>query len=126
MSESWNVKAPRVRVVRPVHADPSGVDGPTPGQARGPRWRRTSTGLVVPVSVTDDLVEQRIVEQGVRLRRGAITGWAALRLLGGGYFDGLARDRRTRLRSRWPPTVTGSVRQGWLTYVGSGSRRARS
>jgi hypothetical protein len=53
--------------------------------------------LFVPATVTDDLVEQRIVEQGVRLHRGAITGWAALRLLGGGYFDGLARDGRTRL-----------------------------
>ncbi len=28
---------------------------------------------------------------------GAVTGWAALRLLGGGFFDGLEKDGRTRL-----------------------------
>jgi hypothetical protein len=28
---------------------------------------------------------------------GAVTGWASLRLLGGGFFDGLARDGQTRL-----------------------------
>jgi hypothetical protein len=50
----------------------------------------------VPAHAHDGLVEQRIVEQGVRLKQGAITGWAALRLLGGGYFDGLERDGRTR------------------------------
>jgi hypothetical protein len=42
-------------------------------------------------------VEQRILEQGTRLRHGALTGWAALRLLRGGYFDGLGRDGRTVL-----------------------------
>lgn len=79
-------------------ADPTGVAGPTSGQARGPRWRRTTPGLFVPAHVADDLVEQRIVEQGMRLRTGAVTGWAALRLLGAGYADGLGRDGRTRLR----------------------------
>jgi hypothetical protein len=72
--------------------------GPTKGQARGPHWRRTSENLYVPSSVQPGLVEQRIVEQGARVRRGAITGWAALRLLGGGYFDGLAPDGRTPMR----------------------------
>jgi hypothetical protein len=43
------------------------------------------------------LVEQRIIECAHRLRSGAVTGWAALRLLGGGYFDGLDRDGRTLL-----------------------------
>jgi hypothetical protein len=48
--------------------------------------------------VTDDLVEQRVLEQSVRLPiSGAVTGWAALRLHGGAYFDGLAKDGRTRL-----------------------------
>ncbi len=44
------------------------------------------------------LVEQRIIEQGRRLRHGAVTGWAALRLWGGGYFDGYERDGRTPIR----------------------------
>jgi hypothetical protein len=97
MSERWSPVAPRVVVVTPVPIDPSGQTGPTKGRAQGPRWRRTSEGLYVAASVSDDLVEQRIVEAGARLRRGVVTGWAALRLLGGGYFDGLAHDGRTRL-----------------------------
>ncbi len=52
--------------------------------------------MYVPVTVTPT-VEQRIIEQGVRLHSGAVTGWAALRLWGGGYFDGLDRDGRTPL-----------------------------
>jgi hypothetical protein len=95
---SWSLVAPSVRTVLPVRVDPSGREGPTRGQARGPGWRRSSTGLYVPVDADANLVEQRIVEQGARLQRGAITGGAALRLLGGGYFDGLADDGRTRLR----------------------------
>jgi hypothetical protein len=48
--------------------------------------------------VTDELVEQRILEQAMRIgRTGAVTGWAALRLHRGGFFDGLAEDGRTRL-----------------------------
>ncbi len=97
MSEEWGRVARRVRVVRPVGLDPTGQTGPTPGRSRGPYWRRTSTGLFVPADVRDDLVEQRIVEAAVRLKTGAVTGWAALRLHRGGYFDGLARDGRTRL-----------------------------
>jgi hypothetical protein len=97
MSEPWSPVAPRVRVVRPVRVDPTGRTGPTRGRAHGPGWRRTAEGLYVPAAVDDSLAEQRIVEQGARLTRGVVTGWAALRLLGGGYFDGLARDGRTRL-----------------------------
>lgn len=84
-------------VVPPVGIDPSGETGPTKGQAQGPSWRATSRGLYVPAHVSAELPEQRIVEQGARLRRGVITGWAALRLLGGGYFDGRARDGKTML-----------------------------
>jgi hypothetical protein len=52
----------------------------------------------VPSTVSDDVVEQRIVEQAARLpHRGAVTGWAALRLMGGAYFDGLAEGGTTRL-----------------------------
>jgi hypothetical protein len=97
VSTSWSAIAPRVRVVAPVRVDPTGRAGPTKAQAHGSRWRRTSEGLYVPSTVGDDLVEQRIIEQGARLSSGVITGWAALRLLGGGYFDGLGADGHSQL-----------------------------
>jgi len=44
------------------------------------------------------VVEQRILEQSMRLsEHGAVTGWASLRLAGGGFFDGLASDGKTAL-----------------------------
>jgi hypothetical protein len=96
MPHRWDPVAPPVTgLVLPVRMDPAGHAGPTRGQARGPRWRISSPGLVVPSHVTDDLVEQRIVEASAR--GGVVTGWAALRLHGGGFFDGLDRDGRTRL-----------------------------
>jgi hypothetical protein len=92
----WDPIAPPVTgLVSPVRIDPTGRAGPTRGQARGPHWRFSSPGLVVPAQVTDDLVEQRIVEAAAP--GGVVTGWAALRLHGGNFFDGLARDGRTRL-----------------------------
>lgn len=99
MSHRWDPVAPRVTgLVRPVRLDPEGQQGPTRGQARGRRWRQSTTGFYVPSAVTDELVEQRILEQAMRLgRTGAVTGWAALRLHRGGFFDGLATDGRTRL-----------------------------
>jgi hypothetical protein len=40
--------------------------------------------------VDDSVVEQRILEQGMRVRRnGAVTAWAALRWLGARYFEGV-------------------------------------
>jgi hypothetical protein len=98
VSESkWGVTAPRpTGLVHPVPIDPTGLRGPTRGQAQGGLWRRTSTGRYVPATVKSS-VEQRIIEQGVRLRTGAVTGWAALRLWGGGYFDGFDRDGRAPL-----------------------------
>jgi len=84
--------------VVPVHVDATGSTGPTRGQARGPRWRITSPGLVVPAETRDDLVEQRILEAHVGAGPSTVvSGWAALRLHGGGFFDGLARDGRTRM-----------------------------
>lgn len=78
----------RSRLVRPVSVDPAGLTGPTRGQARGPDWRRTSQGLHVPASV-ELTPEQRIVEGAAVLRKDeAVTGWAALRWLGGAWFDG--------------------------------------
>ncbi|HEY0952347.1 hypothetical protein [Nocardioides sp.] len=95
----WDPIAPPVTgLVLPVRVDPTGRAGPTRGQARGPGWRITSPGLVVPATVDDGLVEQRILEASARGGdRAVVTGWAALRLHGGGFFDGLARDGRTRL-----------------------------
>lgn len=85
-------------LVVPVRVDSRGVTGPTKPQSRGPNWRRTSPGRFVSVEVSDEYVEQRILEAWCRAGpRAVVTGWAALRLWGGGYFDGLARDGVTRL-----------------------------
>ena len=74
---------------------PWGTDGPTRGSARGPRYRRTSHGLYVPADV-ERTVEQRIVEAAALLHGwGGVTGWAALRWLGGCWFDGWQHDGRT-------------------------------
>lgn len=91
--------APRpVVLIPPTRLDPTGADGPTRGQARGRRWRRVGPGLYVPAQVSDDLPEQRIIEAAARLpAEGAVTGWAAGRLLGAGYLDGLMPDGLTRL-----------------------------
>lgn len=67
---------------------------PTAKQARGRRWRRTARGLVVPAE-PPSTVEQRIAEVGGTLPLGGmVTGWAALRLLGAGWFDGFDRSGR--------------------------------
>jgi hypothetical protein len=81
---------------RPVRLDPTGVDGPTRGQARGSKWRATSHGYYVPSTVDGTVPEQRILEQSVRLPDGgAVTGWAGCRLHGARFFDGLRPDGRT-------------------------------
>ena len=99
MHDRWQPRCPPAAgLTWPVPIDPDGTQGPTRGQARGPYWRRSSPGLYVPASVDAALVEQRILEQAQRLPDGgAVTGWAALRLAGGGFFDGLAPDGRTVL-----------------------------
>lgn len=99
MSERWQPICPTPPdLVTPRPIDPNGVTGPTPGQARGPGWRRTAPRLYVPASVGDEVVEQRILEQAQRLPdQGAVTGWAALRLHGGGFFDGLDSGDLRRL-----------------------------
>jgi hypothetical protein len=84
--------------VRPVRLDPAGISGPTRGQSHGRRWRRTSYGFYVPASVTDDLPEQRVMEQSVRLPAGgAVTGWAACRMHRAAFFDGVRPDGYTRI-----------------------------
>lgn len=78
------------RLVEPVAVDRDGVLGPTPGQARGTTWRRSSPALYVPSSVSRT-VEQRILEQARRLPvGGAVGGWASLRMLGAAYAEGVA------------------------------------
>lgn len=78
-----------VGLVRPVRVDPDGSSGPRRGTAAGPSWRTSSHGLVVPADVPQT-VEQRVLEAAVRLPEGGmVTGWAALRLAGAAYFDGL-------------------------------------
>ena len=73
-----------------MRVDRSGRRGPTLAQARSLAWRRTSQGLFVPAS-TEQSLEQRIVEAAAVLPAyGGVTGWAALRWLGGTWFDGLA------------------------------------
>lgn len=76
-------------LVRPARIDPTGLTGPTRGQAQRGRWRASSRGWHVPTSVDATVVEQRILEQAMRVRScGAITGWASLRWRGAAYFDG--------------------------------------
>ena len=83
----------RRHLVAPSLLDPNGLRGPTPGQARGPRWRRSSHGFYVPAWVDATLVEQRILEAGAALPGyGGVTGWAALRWLGGTWFTGKRAD----------------------------------
>ncbi|HET7196359.1 MAG TPA: hypothetical protein VFI99_15340 [Nocardioides sp.] len=75
-------------LVVPTAIDPTGVSGPTRGQAAGPRFRQTSPGRYVR-STAPELVEQRILEQAHRLHRyGAVTAWASLRWRGAHFFDG--------------------------------------
>jgi hypothetical protein len=94
MAHRWDLRSPEPHgLVWPVPLDPTGAEGPTRGQARGPRWRRTGHNLYVPAHVAPDRVEQRIVEAAARLPAGGlISGWAALRLHGVNFCDGLDRD----------------------------------
>lgn len=74
----------------PSRIDPGGLAGPTPGAARGPAWRRVAHGWYLPADADLDVVEQRILNQAVRLPPdGGLTGWACLRWRGARYFDGL-------------------------------------
>lgn len=96
--EHWQPRCTPPRgLVRPVPVDHSGERGPTKAQAAGPHWRRTSSNLYVPATVDRDIPEQRIIEQAARLAPGGVvTGWAACRLHGAAFFDGLMPDGRTR------------------------------
>lgn len=97
-------------LVLPSRLDPTGRHGPTPGQARGPGWRRTSRGYYVPSSVDGGRPEQRILEAAVLLpKEGGITGWAALRWWGGRWFEGTAASGREV--PVWLVTAAWDIRQ---------------
>ncbi len=83
-------------LVRPTRALPDNLTGPRPGQVRSRHWRQTTHGYWVPATVDDDLPEQRILEQSLRLPDGGVvTGWAGCRLARAAYFDGRERDGTT-------------------------------
>jgi hypothetical protein len=85
-------------VVVPRPPDPSGAAGPTPGQARGPHWRRVAPGHYVPSATDSAPRDQRIVEAIAGMPAdAAVTGWAALGWRGARWFDGLAADGLTSL-----------------------------
>lgn len=81
-------------LVTPVRIDPEGISGPTRGQTQGPKWRACAHGWYVPADTDSGRVEQRILEQSVRLGPGGVIGgWASLRWQGAAYFDGIDRGR---------------------------------
>lgn len=87
----------RPGLVLPRRADPTGERGPTPAQARGPHWRRTSQGRFVPAGTSVDSPEQRILEASVVLPLvGCVSGWSALRWVGGFWFTGVTADGSLR------------------------------
>jgi hypothetical protein len=96
MAHRWDPRSPEPReLVLPVHVDPTGVTGPTRGQARGPAWRSIGGGLYVPSDVATDRVEQRITEVFSRMPAGSlVSGWAALRMHRVNFCDG--RDQSLR------------------------------
>ncbi len=96
--DQWRPRCDRPDgIVLPARLDPGGRAGPTRGQSRGRAWRGIGRGFYVRADAPD-VVEQRIVELAMLLPVGGmVTGWAALRLFGGGFFDGLGPDGATTL-----------------------------
>jgi hypothetical protein len=76
----------RPGLVWPSAPDATGATGPTPGRARGPRYRKTSYGMYVPVGV-EPSGDQRIVEAAATFRAGVVSGWAGLKWLSARWFD---------------------------------------
>lgn len=99
VDDNWHPRClPPAGLVAPVRRSAEGGDGgPTPGALRGAAWLRVGRGWHVPAG-TPRTPEQRAYEVGARLRPdGLVTGWAALRLAGASWFEGLAEDGRTPL-----------------------------
>lgn len=99
-------------LVVPVRIDPTGEAGPTRGQAKRGGWQQCAHGWYVPAEVDGDVVEQRILEQAVRLpESGAVTGWASLRWRGATFFDGTAEGGRRVLPVPLRPGGVGNLRR---------------
>lgn len=82
----WDPARPTLE--RAYRVDPRGERGPTKGQVDGRYWRAVGPGWFRPVEPPAS-VEQRIVEASYRVPHdGGVTGWAALRWLGGRWFTG--------------------------------------
>lgn len=96
MDEHWHPRCPPpTGLIVPVRRGVDDRDGPTPGVLRGDLWRPTARGWHV-LATTGTSPEQRAFEVVARLPPGGlVTGWAALRLAGAAYFEGLRRDRTT-------------------------------
>lgn len=93
-------------------------DGLTAGQARGPGWVRTGSGLFVPSDVDRSSPQQRIVEWAARMPRyAALTGWAACLLHGAAWFDGRAPDGTTARPVGIVVGTRGSMRRDPTTTV---------
>lgn len=84
----------RRNLVAPVPVNPrDDCYGPTKRAAQLSRWRCTSHGRYVAWWVDGSVVEQRIVEAAaVKPAFAAVTGWGALRWLGGLWFTGVRSD----------------------------------
>ena len=94
--EIWRPRCdPPTGLWRPVGVDATGLSGPTRRSAQRSKWRRTSWGQFVPGDV-EESVEQRILEAWSGVPAGQVTGWAALRLYGGGFFEGLEHNGLTQ------------------------------
>lgn len=95
----WDARCPApTGLVPPTRIDPTGVTGPTRGQAAGRRWVRVGHGWYVPADAPRHLPEQRVLEAAALLPSyGAVTGWAACRMARATFLDGVADDGRTTL-----------------------------
>ena len=98
VEQRWTPTCERpARLVLPSYLDPTGEDGPTRIQARSSAWESVGHGWYAPAD-RPACVEQRILDAGCRLMHGgAVTGWAALRWRGAGYFDGLYAGGREQV-----------------------------
>lgn len=97
MEHRWSLRCTTPELIVPVPVDPAGRSGPTGRDVRRVAWRRSSPRLFVPVEADRGVVEQRILEEAMRLPPdGAVSGWAALRMAGGNFFDGTVDGRAER------------------------------